>query len=476
MNETRKLAQFVADTKFEDLPTEVVEKSKVYVLDNLACGFVGSVQPWSKIVTEVAREAGGKKEASMFNQPWHTDISRASLVNGAMIGAFEVEHVGHVSHPSGTVFPAAFATAEREHSDGKSFILALALGYESVCRIGEAQTGATEVERGFHNPAVNGPFGAALAVGKLLGLDALTLANGMGIAGSHACGLIEFAWEGAMTKRFHLGRASQLGLESALMARKGFTGPTTILEGRYGYFHGYSPRPEVGRLLAGLGSEWLMLTLLMKAYACHNTCQAIVQGIQEFRNENPIDPKAITRVDVVTNPRAMEERHLVSEPTNILGGQYSVPFTVAVALSKDMSNPLVYNEETLWDPVIRGLAKRVEVHGNAERFAKFPNDPSAEVVIEVAGARNTICVEDFKGSLRQPLNFDETCEKFRRYTRTMVENKRRYRIEDLVRDLDRLSDMAQLARAIGFAGRGNANRQKEALPRGLLKNLFAERR
>ncbi|MFC1987977.1 MmgE/PrpD family protein, partial [Chloroflexota bacterium] len=78
MNETRKLAQFVADTKFEDLPTEVVEKSKVYLLDNLACGFVGSVQPWSKIVAELVQEAGGKEEASMFNQAWQADISRAS--------------------------------------------------------------------------------------------------------------------------------------------------------------------------------------------------------------------------------------------------------------------------------------------------------------------------------------------------------------------------------------------------------------
>ena len=449
MDETRELARFAAGTKFEDLPTEVVEKSKVYVLDNLACGFLGSVQPWSKIVIELVREAGGKEEASMFNQPWQADISRAALVNGVMIGAFEVEHVGHVSHPSGTVFPAAFATAERGHSDGKAFILALALGYEAVCRIGEAQTGATERERGFHNPAVNGPFGAALAVGKLLGLDAPMLANAMGIAGSHACGLVEFAWEGAMTKRLHLGRASQLGLESALMAGNGFTGPTTILEGQYGYFQAYSPRPQVERLLADLGNEWLMLTLIMKPYGCHLHCQAIVHGIQEFKKLKPIDPGTITGVEVIGNPQAMEGRHLNSEPTNLLGGQYSVPFTIAVALCRDMSNPLVYNEETLWDPVVRELAKKVKARGDAERFGKYAFDPAAEIFIEVAGERHTIYVEDFKGSLQQPLNFDETCEKFHRYTQTMVEKTRVDEIQELVRDLDRLPDIAQLARLIG---------------------------
>lgn len=448
MNETRELARFVAETKFQDLPTKVVDRTKVYLLDNIACGFVGSVQPWSKIVAELAWEAGGKKEASLFNQPWQTDISRASLVNGAMMGAFEVEHVGHNAHPSGTVFPAALATAEREHLDGKSFILALALGYEAVCRIGEAQTNAVEKERGFHNPAVNGPFGAALAVGKLLGLDTLTLTNAMGIAGSHACGLVEFAWEGAMTKRFHLGRASQLGLESALMAKKGFTGPTTILEGKYGYFHAYSPRPEIDRLLAGLGHEWLMMTLSMKAYSCHITCQAIVHGIQEFKKKNPIDPKMINRVEVAASPKAAEGRHLTPEPTNLLGAQYSLPFNVAVALSHDMFNPRAYNEEILWDPVVRALAKKVVVRGDVQRFDRFPDDPGAEIVMEIGGERHSIYVDDFKGSVRQPLNFEEACEKFQRYAGTMVEKERGEKIQQMVRDLERLSDIAPLARLI----------------------------
>src|SRR5207253_1656893 len=104
----------------------------------------------------------------------------------------------------------------------------------------------------FHNPAVNGPYGAAAATGLLLHLDQPTLLNAFGIAGSHSAGVVEFAWEGAMTKRLHLGRAAQWGLESALLAKKGFTGPSTIIEGPYGFFHAYSPRPKPERLLDGL--------------------------------------------------------------------------------------------------------------------------------------------------------------------------------------------------------------------------------
>jgi 2-methylcitrate dehydratase PrpD len=153
------------------------------------------------MVAELARELGGSGGASIFNRDWTGDVSRATLVNGVMMGAFEAEHVAHNAHPSATVFPAALAIAERDGRDGRSFLAAMLLGYEIVCRVGAAQTRATESERGFHNPGVNGGFGAAAAVGKLLGLDAERLAWALGIAGSHACGLTEFVWEGAMTKR-----------------------------------------------------------------------------------------------------------------------------------------------------------------------------------------------------------------------------------------------------------------------------------
>src|SRR5207248_1736076 len=192
----------------------------------------------------------------------------------------------------------------RDHCDGRSFIAALMLGYEVVCRVGEAQTRATEAERGFHNPGVNGAFGAAAAVGKLLGLDERSLAWALGIAGSHACGLVEFVWEGAMTKRMHPGRAAQLGLESALLALKGFSGPTTVLEGRYGYLQAYSPRPRPEQLVAGLGREWLAADLVLKAYPCHITGQAVVHAIQQFKQGRGLDPRAIGRVALTVGPHA----------------------------------------------------------------------------------------------------------------------------------------------------------------------------
>src|SRR5437773_8065711 len=109
MSETRALADFVAQTAFEDLPPTLVEKARIYVLDDLAAGFIGSLQPWTQAVASVSEKLGGRPEATCFNQSLRTDVARAALINGAAMGAFESEHIGHTSHPSATVFPAALA-------------------------------------------------------------------------------------------------------------------------------------------------------------------------------------------------------------------------------------------------------------------------------------------------------------------------------------------------------------------------------
>ena len=155
-----------------------------------------------------------------------------------MIGGFETDHayIRGSCHPSACAFPAALAVAERDHLDGKTFLASVALGYEVACRVGAAATRAVEDTAGFHGPGTNAPFGGAAAAAKALGLDSEGVVNALGVAGSHAGGLLEFAREGAMTKRLHVGRGAQTGLESALLAAQGFTGPSTVLERGTGVF------------------------------------------------------------------------------------------------------------------------------------------------------------------------------------------------------------------------------------------------
>src|SRR2546427_4808689 len=149
MNETRTLARFVAQTKFTDLPRRLVDNLKITVLDTFGAAFVGSVQPWAQRIVAVVQALGGSPEAIVINQSWRTDVSRAALANGVLIGAFECEPLTG-SHASGTVLPAALAVCQRERLAGAAFLTALALGFEVSARIARTAVGLATL-RGLHN-------------------------------------------------------------------------------------------------------------------------------------------------------------------------------------------------------------------------------------------------------------------------------------------------------------------------------------
>ena len=246
MNETRQLAQFVHDTGYDDLPREVVEACRVFLLDNLASALVGARTPWAKMVQSLAEENGGQGQCSILGINKSASMPYAALANGTAIAGFETDQAYYPGscHPGAVVLPALLAVAQTQPIDGRRFLESFALAYEAVCRIGRAAGRAVEDKAGFHGPGTNGPFGSAITAGKALSLDIESLVNALGIAGSHGAGIMEFAREGAMTKRLHLGRAAQTGLESALLAQKGFTGPSTVLEGDRGFLNVYSPIPH----------------------------------------------------------------------------------------------------------------------------------------------------------------------------------------------------------------------------------------
>ena len=444
MNETRRLAEFAAGCRYEDLPSSVIEAVRVYILDNLASGLVGSRTPWAEMVSELARETAPDGPCSLFQRPWTTSPSHAALVNGTMIGGFETDHafVPGSCHPSAAVFPAALAIGERDHLDGRSFITAVAAGYELACRVGAAATRAVEDERGFHGPGTNAPFGGAAGAGRALGLDAEAMANALGIAGSHAGGLLEFTREGAMTKRLHVARGAQMGLESALLASKAFTGPSTVLEGEKGFLRVYSPSPRPELLVEDLGERYLLLEMLVKAYACHASFHPVIDGIHRLRAGGGLEAATVASVRVAGYPR-MIERHDQRAPVSVLGAQYSLPFSVAVALRRDIADPLVYSEETLWDPAIRKLSASVELAVDGERFGK-PGGPTAEVSLTVGDSVRTFEVSGWKGAPADPYTFDEMAEKFRRYARPCMDSETTEKVVRLVAELEDL-DVADVA-------------------------------
>jgi 2-methylcitrate dehydratase PrpD len=294
---------------------------------------------------------------------------------------------------------------------------------------------------------VQGPFSAATAVGKLLGLDEETMVNALGIAGSSSAGLQEFAFEGADMKATHLGRASQLGLESALLAAAGVLGPSTVLEGPFGYFNGFSLPTDPQRVVAKLGVHSLMAPG-HKLYAVHTNHQQIVDSLVRFTAEHPcFKPEDLRRVIVRGPEDTMELRHAVLEPTTVMGAKYSTPFTTAVALFRDLSDPLNYDEAAVRDSRIRALAKRVELV-SADDVGDRASGGDCEITLEMAdGKHHVLPTRAVKGSPNRPFTFEDGIAKFRQWTRRIIPEQQSTELIESVRGLTEVKDMATVVRA-----------------------------
>ena len=453
MNETRRLAEFAAEIRYEDLPSAVVQALKVYILDNLAAGLVGSGTPWARMVMGLARESAPTGPCSLLAQRETTSPAYAALVNGTMIGGFECDHalLAGSCHPSAAVFPAALAVAERDHLDGATFLAAVAAGYEVNCRVGLAATRAVEDQRGFHGPGTNAPFGGAAGAGRALGLDRDRFVHALGIAGSHGAGLLEFAREGAMTKRIHVARGAQTGLESALLAAEGFTGPTTVLEGDRGFLRVYSPSPRPELLVEDLGERYHLLDVMVKAYPCHASFHTAIEAIWRLRQNYSLKTGELETVRIAGPERMMEERFCDRAPTSVLGAQYSLPFSAAIALCRDAGDPRSFSEETLWDSEVRGLAERIELA--VDSGSSGPAWGAAtEVSLTISGSSHVFTATDWKGAPSNPYVYPEMADKFRRYAAPYLPSTCQEEIIGKIERLEQLEDMSDLAGLLRASG------------------------
>src|SRR5438067_12509658 len=261
-HETVRLAEYAAGLRFEDLPAEVVAGAKDCIIDTIAACICGSALPWSRIVIDYAERTGPGGSSRILGRGSAVQVPAAALANGALAHAFELDALtrpGAGAHPGATVLPPALAVAQQAgvSASGRDLIAAFVAGNEVMIRIGRA-TGHTNEARGFHAPGTTGPFGAAVACAHLLGLDAAKMTNAIGIAGSLAGGLLEFAkGDGGMVKRLHLGRASEAGVLAASLAASSFTGPRTVLEGQFGFLRVFCTEFEETELTNRLGRDFV---------------------------------------------------------------------------------------------------------------------------------------------------------------------------------------------------------------------------
>ena len=363
-HETVRLAEYAAGLRYEDLPAEVLQTAKDCVADTIGVIVQGSALPWSQIAIRYAQRAAGGRSRILGVEGPAVQAGAAALANGTSAHAFESDNLtrpGAGVHPGATLLPSALAVAQEQGCSGRELLTAVIAGFEVMYRIGRATKHSNE-RHGFHAPGTTGPFGAAIAAGRLLKLDAVAMTNALGIAGSLAGGLMEFARSGtgAMVKRLHLGRAAESGVLAASLAADGFTGPTTVLEGDAGFLKVFCTEWDLSDLTHSLGSEFATLNLCLKRFPIHMTAHTAVQAVLELRAEHAFDVARVDRVHVAGNER-MATINNIREPTDIMMAQYSIPFCVALALYRDPRDPASFDQSALIDTNIRAMCRRVDV-------------------------------------------------------------------------------------------------------------------
>jgi 2-methylcitrate dehydratase PrpD len=423
-NETTQVAQYAASFRYDDIPPDVIDRAKQCITDTIATIIFGYDLPWSRMIVAFAEKNGpGGKSRILGPGAASVHAPAAALANGALAHAFEMDNLTWPStgvHPGATLLASGLAVAQERGIGGRELIAAFVAGSEIMIRIGRATHHSNE-GRGFHAPGTTGPFGAAVACGRLMGFDAERMRNALGVAGSLACGLLEFARSGtgAMVKRLHLGRAAESGVLAASLAGDGFTGPASVLEGEFGFLRVYcGDDSDPAELTRGLGESYATRAIMLKRFPCHITAHTSVQAIEDLRAEHGYAGADVAAIHIAGNDRMARVNNIPS-PADIMIAQYSIPFCVALAHTRDPRDPRSFNEDALRDPQIRSLAQRVTITVGEDR----PTPLAAVVTVTLRDGRVLKrSVADFKGTPESPLDRSELREKFLLLTRHCTGN------------------------------------------------------
>jgi 2-methylcitrate dehydratase PrpD len=444
---TKRLAQFVYELRYEDIPAEVIAKAKSSILDQLGCQIAFAELPWSQQVYRTIMELGGRGESTIVGYGDKTSAENAAFVNSSFNHGHELDDTFFPipTHPGAVIVPTALAVGEREAISGRDLLLAVVVGHEVMLRVGLG-VARSLLWRGHHTPPAVGPFGAAAAAGRILRLAAEPFLHALGIAGSFAGGLLEYTRTGSSVKRIHCAIPAQAGIRAAYLARQGLTGPPTILEGEKGFCKVFVDAYNLDRIVERLGEEWTIMDVSIKGYDCCHLIHAPIEATRHVLAHHSIDPAAIERIVVRTSRQGKVHCGVIVEPEDVLGAQFSFAFSLALTILRGGNGFKHYVEEELRAPDLVQLARRVEVEEDEEFERMYPESFGGGVEISMQdGTSFSARVPYQKGHPRNPLTPSEIRAKFRRLARiAKLPSERAEKVISLVDGLEEVANVAHL--------------------------------
>ena len=348
---THKLAHYIVNARYEDLPLNVRKEGVRTLFNWVGVAVGGSGHETIQCAIKALNPFSGPRQASLLGRREHFDIMNAAFINGVSSHIFDYDdtHLKTIIHPAGPVVSALIALSQHQAITGKDFLNALVLGVETECRIGN-MVWPNHYDVGWHITGTAGVFGAAAAVGKVLGLSEQQMVWALGLAASQPVGLRESF--GSMNKSFNPGRAASNGLFSALLAQQNFTSSDGMIEAKRGWANTISTKQDYSQITEGLGTHYESALNTYKPFACGIVIHPAIDAAIQLRNQYHLKPDQIASIQLKVNPLVIE---LTGKKTPQIGleGKFSIYHSVAVAIvdgaagEKQYSNSKVQNAQII---------------------------------------------------------------------------------------------------------------------------------
>ena len=443
---TEQLALHTARVRFEDIPREAIEKAKDCILDQIGVELIGSTLEWNKIAYRYVVEMGGRGESTVVNYGAKVPTLDAAFVNATFGQGCELDDVSFAAggHPGAATVPVALALCEKYPCIGKDFLAAVVVGWDIMYRLLLAVRPSAG-KRGFHSHGIGAPFGAMATAARLLRLNEGQILHAFGIAGMHSSGTMEYDQTGGEVKRVIAGVAARGGIQAALLAQLGLTGPPTIIEGKRGFLKVFADQTEPEEITRGLGSDFKIMRIWFKLYPCVATVQGVIYTLAKLIEEHRFGADDIDEIRVGISETSVTHGGAIYEPHDTASAQFSLPFSLAIRLLKNDNDLSFYMDPKLWtDPKVLGLARKVKSY--ADPNAKKDQNYNTTIEVKLTNGKIYKAFEPYPpGSPHNMVGRDALRAKFRKMARAVLTEER---IDKVIEAVDRLETYEKAAELI----------------------------
>lgn len=413
---TEQFARFVAGVSYADIPQAARDKARDCILDCIGCEIAGSAEAIREPVLQYLDAVGGAPQATLVGSGRRTSITNAALANGTFGHVLDYDDTNQIfiGHGSVVIVPAIFALAEHLGRGGEDILLAYMVGTEIQWKFGEALVACGDhYGKGWHSTCTIGAFGAAASAAKLLGLTEAQMVHAFGIAASEAGGFQEQF--GTHCKPFHAGRANEIGVRAALLAKGGFTSAKTALEGKVGFLKLVAERHDLSKV-SNFGKPWGILEpsfgrgINLKANPVCASGVGGIEGMQSLIAKHGLKPADVESIECGVREHAMNIL-MYHQPRNGLEAKFSAEYWMAATLVDGRVGLKQVSDEVVLKPEIQALIPKVKVYGDpAISTAK------ARVDIKLKTKDGRMLTESYyppKGAADNPMSESELVAKFR---------------------------------------------------------------